>query len=76
MLITFVLGIPLTIVAAVLNENGFFHEKTVSYVLHNGQLMAAQCRRDAWNWPVRVSPRLVRWRLLAVADPAGSEPIE
>ena len=40
-LITFALGIPLTIVAALLNKNGFFHEKTVSYVKQNGRLMAA-----------------------------------
>jgi amino acid transporter len=39
-LITFALGIPLTIVAALVNKNGFFHEKTVSYVRKNGQLMA------------------------------------
>ena len=34
------LGIPLTIVAAMLNKNGFFREKTVSYVKQNGRLMA------------------------------------
>jgi hypothetical protein len=39
-LITFALGIPLTIVAAVINKNGFFRTKTVSYVQKNGQLMA------------------------------------
>ncbi len=39
-LITFGLGIPLTIIAAVVNKTGFFHEKTVSYVNKNGQLMA------------------------------------
>ncbi len=40
-LITFALGIPLTIVAALLNKNGFFREKTVSYVKQNGRLVAA-----------------------------------
>jgi hypothetical protein len=40
-LITFAVGIPLTIVAAVLNTNGFFREKTVSYVKRNGDLVAA-----------------------------------
>ena len=40
-LITFALGIPLTIVAAVLNKNGFFRQKTVSYVSRNGNLVAA-----------------------------------
>jgi amino acid transporter len=39
-LITFGLGIVLVIVAAVVNKSGFFHEKTVSYVKKNGQLMA------------------------------------
>jgi amino acid transporter len=39
-LITFALGIPLTFVAAMVNKNGFFHTKTVSYVRKNGQLMA------------------------------------
>lgn len=39
-LITFAVGIPLTIIAAIANKNGFFHEKTVSYVKKNGQLMA------------------------------------
>ncbi len=40
-LIAFGLGIPLTIVAAMVNRNGFFKEKTVSYVKQNGRLMAA-----------------------------------
>ena len=40
-LIAFELGIPLTIVAAMVNRNGFFKEKTVSYVKQNGRLMAA-----------------------------------
>jgi amino acid transporter len=40
-LITFALGIPLTIVAAVLNKNGFFRQKTISYVSRNGNLVAA-----------------------------------
>jgi amino acid transporter len=40
-LITFALGIPLVIVAAVMNKSGFFREKTVSYVKHNGKLVAA-----------------------------------
>jgi hypothetical protein len=31
----------LTIVAAVLNKNGFFRQKTVSYVSRNGNLVAA-----------------------------------
>jgi amino acid transporter len=39
-LITFALGIPLTIIAAIVNKNGFFHEKTVSYIKQNGRLMA------------------------------------
>jgi amino acid transporter len=39
-LVAFGLGIPLTILAAVLNRTGFFREKTVSYVKKNGQLMA------------------------------------
>jgi amino acid transporter len=39
-LITFALGIPLTIIAAIVNKSGFFHEKTVSYIKKNGQLMA------------------------------------
>jgi amino acid transporter len=34
-------GIPLTIIAALVNKNGFFREKTVSYVMRNGNLMAA-----------------------------------
>jgi amino acid transporter len=40
-LIAFGLGIPLTIVAALVNRNGFFKEKTVSYIRQNGRLMAA-----------------------------------
>ncbi len=40
-LIAFGLGIPLTIVAAVTNKTGFFHQKTVSYVKQNGRLVAA-----------------------------------
>jgi amino acid transporter len=40
-LITFAVGIPLTIVAAIVNKSGFFREKTVSYVSQNGRLMAA-----------------------------------
>jgi amino acid transporter len=40
-LIAFGLGIPLTIIAAVTNKNGFFHEKTVSYIKRNGRLVAA-----------------------------------
>ena len=39
--ITFILGIPLTAVAAILTKTDFFHEKTVSYVRRNGQLVAA-----------------------------------
>jgi amino acid transporter len=40
-LVAFGLGIPLTIVAALVNKNGFFREKTVSYIKQNGRLMAA-----------------------------------
>jgi amino acid transporter len=40
-LIAFGLGIPLTIIAALVNKNGFFREKTVSYIKQNGRLMAA-----------------------------------
>jgi amino acid transporter len=39
-LITFGIGIPLTVIAALVNKNGFFKEKTVSYIRKNGQLMA------------------------------------
>jgi amino acid transporter len=39
--ITFILGIPLTAIAALLTKTDFFHEKTVSYVRRNGQLVAA-----------------------------------
>ena len=40
-LITILLGIPLVIVAAVTARSGFFHEKTVSYVLQDGVLVSA-----------------------------------
>src|ERR1019366_9755985 len=40
-LVTFGVGIPLTIIAALVNKNGFFKEKTVSYIKQNGRLMAA-----------------------------------
>jgi len=39
-LVAFIAGIPLTILAAILNKNGFFREKTVSYVKRNGRLVA------------------------------------
>ncbi len=39
-LITFALGIPLVIIAAMVNKTGFFHQKTVSYIKKNGRLMA------------------------------------
>jgi amino acid transporter len=40
-IITLLLGIPLVILAAVTARSGFFHEKTVSYVLEGEQLMAS-----------------------------------
>jgi amino acid transporter len=40
-LITVLLGIPLVILAATASRSGFFKEKTVSYVLHKGRLMAS-----------------------------------
>jgi amino acid transporter len=40
-LIAFGLGIPLTIIAALVNKSGFFKEKTVSYIKQNGRLVAA-----------------------------------
>jgi hypothetical protein len=40
-LITVLLGIPLVILAAAVSRSGFFKEKTVSYVLHKGRLMAS-----------------------------------
>jgi amino acid transporter len=39
-LITVLLGIPLVIIAAMTTRSGFFHEKTVSYVLRGGQLVS------------------------------------
>jgi amino acid transporter len=39
-IITFVIGIPLTGLAALLNKTGFFREKTVAYVMKNGRLAA------------------------------------
>jgi amino acid transporter len=40
-LITIALGIPLVVLAAATSRSDFFHEKTVSYVLQNGQLVSA-----------------------------------
>jgi amino acid transporter len=40
-IIAIALGLPLVIIAAMTARSGFFHEKTVSYVLRNGQLVAA-----------------------------------
>jgi amino acid transporter len=34
-------GIPLTLIAALANKNGFFQEKTISYISQNGHLVAA-----------------------------------
>jgi amino acid transporter len=45
-IITVLLGIPLVILAAVTTRSGFFHEKTVSYVLKDGQLVAALAGGD------------------------------
>jgi amino acid transporter len=39
-LIAFAAGVPLTAIAAIVNKNGFFREKTVSYIRQNGHLMA------------------------------------
>jgi len=39
-LIALGVGIPLTAVAALVNKNGFFREKTVSYVKRDGRLVA------------------------------------
>ena len=41
MIITILLGIPLVIIAAATARSGFFHEKTVSYILKDGQLMSS-----------------------------------
>jgi amino acid transporter len=76
-LITFALGIPLTIVAAVLNKNGFFHEKTVSYVRRNGQLVAALSGGGSMELAgASVSTPGAQVTPESVADPAGSKPIE
>jgi hypothetical protein len=40
-IITLLLGVPLVLLAAGTARSGFFHEKTVSYVLVDGQLMAS-----------------------------------
>ncbi len=41
MIIAILLGIPLVIVAAATARSGFFHEKSVSYILKNGQLVSS-----------------------------------
>ena len=79
MLITFALGIPLTFVAAMVNKNGFFHEKTVSVRPSNGQLMAYIAgRRHAWSLPVRAAAAHARpeRRPTRPPTPTSSEPIE
>jgi amino acid transporter len=40
-LITIFLGVPLVILAAATSRSGFFHEKTVSYILVSGQLVSS-----------------------------------
>jgi amino acid transporter len=40
-IITVLLGVPLVILATLTSRTTFFHEKTVSYVLRNGQLVSA-----------------------------------
>jgi amino acid transporter len=41
MIITILLGIPLVLIAAATARSGFFHEKTISYILKDGQLVSS-----------------------------------
>lgn len=40
-LVTMAIGVPLLVIAVATNRTGFFREKTVSYVIRDGQLVAA-----------------------------------
>ena len=76
-LVCFGLGIPLTIIAALVNKNGFFKEKTVSYIRRNGQLVAAMAGGGSMELAgASVSTPGAQVTPESVADPASSKPIE
>ena len=68
-LVTVGIGVPLLLLAMASNHSGFFREKTVSYVLIKGQLMASV---DGAR-PVELAVAAVG---VGPADPGPSDPIK
>jgi amino acid transporter len=76
-IVVFLLGIPATILAAIVNKTGFFREKTVSYIRRNGQLVAAIAGGGSMELSgASVSTPGAQVTPESVADPTSSKPIE